>query len=179
MPLRRLIYAPDRWWLAGGAIPAANCLEHVEFPVQAQVYLGPTVADGNPWTIAATTAWNGSDGEYVLDAETGRVILGVSTTVTGGNNGYFLSGTWYDVNLFVSGVRHVYFLICDAALTSAYRDAVNVGGSAANHPGFAGQIRWRSYYGGGNYWSNEVLKAAVFNVALDTAQRTALYNAMR
>jgi len=177
-PRYSLMPSAAPWWLAGGAISGDNCLEHVEYPSIGQLYVGASVADGNPWTIAVTTAWDGNDNQFIIDIQTGRIILGLSLA---GVNGFHLTGLWYERNLFTSGVQCVYFLICTALQTQAYRNAVAIGSASGFDPPLSGNARWRSNYSTPDTtpWSADVLKAAVFDIALDTAQRTALYNTMR
>ena len=74
------------WWQAGGSIPEANCLEHVEFPLQRQEYAGAEVAAGQPWSIVFSTTWTGtSDYDYVWTSEDGNLRIGA------GNNANRLS----------------------------------------------------------------------------------------
>jgi len=169
--------SPKKWWLAGGAIPERNCLEHIEYPSIGQLYAGASIADGNPWTIAITTTWNGSVSQFAIDVETGRTVLGVGTTT----NGFYVGSAWYDRTLFIANVQHVYFLICTIVETQAYRDAAPIGLAASPDPAFSGTIRWRSTFNdpAGNMWATDILKAAIYDINLGAVRQAALYATMR
>lgn len=164
------------WWVAGGTILEADCLEHVELPAQGQLYAGAAVAGGSPWTIAVVTESTSLDlYTYVFDSLTGRVILGSNLADPG--QWYATDAGWRDVGLW-SGLTS-YFLVSDGAAIQAYRSGVAVGASGASNEGIGGATRWRSHNAGALYkWPAAVPRAAVYKIAVAGAQLAALHNSM-
>lgn len=171
--------AAAAWWLGGGTIAAANVLEYVELPTQGQAYAGASVEDDQPWTIAASTSWNGeAGGQYVFDSSTPRIILGIS----GASERGFYCGSWTNIDSFVnSSTNYHYLLISTGTAISLYRNGELYLGPVSVSRGFGqfGATRWRSdYLGTGAAWVRAVPRAAVYNVALDATQRAGLYASM-
>lgn len=170
------------WWLASGTISASNVEEHVELPSQGQLYAGGAIANGQPWSVVArgnscsTTTSDGTS-DYIFDSESGRVVLGISSAALYG----FFATAWAQRSLYPDGNVYTWFLISDGSNVQAYLDNSAVGASQASGTGLAnsGSTRWRTdYVGTGAIWDQAVAKAAVYNIALDSTQRAALYTAM-
>jgi len=169
------------WWLASGTIAEANVYEHVELPSAGQSYAGSTIANNLPYTIVFRTT-DSTATQFVFDfnGNPGRIACGY---VPG--NGFIESQWWGSVtnSLFSSG-DHVYYLVVSAAQVATwYRDNVQVGSTYTNwSTGVDGTngARWRSLFNnaGANNWTPDLTYAAVYNVALDSTQRSALYTAM-
>lgn len=173
------------WWLASGTIDSANVYEHVEAPTTGQSYAGSVIANNLPYTIAFRTTDAGSATKFVFDFNgTGGYVSRISAGYVSQNG--FYEGTWWggvDIGLFTSG-DHVYFLVVNSSQVAQwYRDNSTVGSTYANWSsgvGTAAGARWRSLYNnpGVSTWTPDVTYGAVYNVALDSTQRSALYTAM-
>lgn len=166
--------ASGSWWLASNTIPAANVLEYVEAPAQGQLYAGADATGA--WTVAFRTTYVTGNG-YVIDSETGRLIIGIAG---GGERGFYPgTGSWTNYDLFVTADA-VYYVISDGSNIQAYRDNGAIGAARASGVNIGGQTRWRSLYNNGALavWMPAIPRAAVYNIALSEAQRAALYTAM-
>jgi len=165
------------WWDANATIPAGNVLEYVELPTQGQAYVGAGVAAGQPWTIAVRTNYAPFAGSnYVFDSEVGRVVFGYGHP----NNGFYTTDSgWIDLSLFTSGDK-TYFLIFDGTDVQAYRSASAVGSSSTSDEGLGSTTRWRDVYDlvGDADWPADLPVAAVYDIALSSAQRSALDTSM-
>ena len=164
------------WYLAGGTIAAANVAEWVENPSTGQLYAGGAITGA--WTIAAYTAYPAIGPSYIFDSQTDRTILGYSDP-----SGYgFYAGGWANVALFSDTNLRVYFLISTGSSIQAYRDntAIGSGRSSTNDITRSGVARWRSAYDAPTSapWENDVLRGAIYKIALDSTQRAALYSSM-
>lgn len=171
--------ASANWWLAGGAIGAGAVLEHVESPSVGQLYAGASVSAGNAWSIVARSdGYNRTSyppSRYLLDSQTGRVILGFANNTEYG----FYAGAWANVNIFADTNNHVWFLISDGSSVQAYLDGSAVGSAQSSSNGIGGTTRWKSANNNpaNATWNNDVI-GAVYSIALDATQRSALYAAM-
>lgn len=170
------------WWLAGGTILEANVLEHVELPTVGQDYAGATVADGQPWSVAFRTdsiesATNGG-AKYVLACNANAPTFGMNGT----NRGVYAGGAaWSQHDCFTDTSNHVWFFVCNGSSIACYLDNVEVGSPLAEHSGVgAASSKWRSQYNNAAQaeWPNAVQAGAVFDIALSSDQRAALYTSM-
>lgn len=165
------------WWLAGGTIGAANVLEYVESPVQAQLYAGAGVASGQPWTLAAYTSWDGLNNQYIFDSVTGRIVLGESS----GTDIFFCAtqGAFLRPCLIADATNRTYFVVCDGVNAAVYQENIAIGTALACVEGTGGNTRWRSHNNGGSsFWAREVPRGVVYDIALSVAQRAALQISM-
>jgi len=164
------------WWRAGGTIPAANVLEYVENPAARQLYAGASATGA--WTVAFRTnlASLPAPTAYALDAQTGRMGIGVDPT----GNGVYTSA-WNDRTLFATG-DHSYMVISDGANIQCYLDASAVGAAISSANNIGGNVRWRSrnvdlatnWY----EWPVAIPRGMVANIALDATQRAALHTSL-
>jgi len=167
------------WYLADGAINIANTIEHAESPAVGQLVTA-TVAGGQPWTIAARTNYvPATNGKYLFDSQSGRIIVGAGSIGTGENGWYTTDSGWKNVAPFAAG-NHTYFLISNGTAVQMYRDGVAVGTPGNSNEGIGGSTRWRSTWSNpaSSVWPAEVPVAAIYNIALDATQRTALHTSM-
>lgn len=172
----------SQWWRGNGTITAANVLEHVEVPSVGQLYVGTAVASGQPWSVAIRS-WSylasANVTRSLFDSETGRILLGISTSA---NYGLYTTA-WNVRALFGTAADQVWFIVSDGTTITVYLNNVVVGATIASTNGLAvsGSTRWGSSYSGAGSgpWNNPIKGGAVYNVALTTAQRQALYLAMR
>lgn len=168
----------DGWWSANGVLDLATVKEYIELPVQGQLYVGGGMTGA--WTVAIRTTWDGvvtATEEFLLDSEFGRFVTGINSV---GVNGFF-AGSWVEKGLYNTS-DSVYFLVSNGTSIQAYRNNVAMGTAVTSSVDFAngGSTRWRSRYTSGSEfpWTNPVQRASVYNIALDSTQRQALYNAM-
>lgn len=182
-PAIQILQSRSGWWFADGAIPAANVLEHVESPTQGQVYAGATISAGGAFTLVAKSTGFTPSGtsRYIFDSQTGRFILGISDIT---HYGVYNNVGWQNqANIFPDTNVHIWFVTTTGSGTTgqAYLDNSAIGAAFALTPGIqvSGTTRWRaSYDNTGAPWGNAVTKAALYNIALDATQRTAIYNSM-
>lgn len=163
------------WWLAGGTISGSNVKEHVELPAAGQLYAGGAITGA--WTLAVRTTWNGSNGQFIFDSQLGRMVLGVDGA---GSKSIFV-GTWQN-SAVLNASDSVYFLVSDGANIQAYRNNSAVGSAVASAAdiGNTGLTAWRSRYdnSASTPWATPVPRGAVYDIALDSTQRPALYASM-
>lgn len=164
------------WWLAGGTIPLANVLEHVENPAQEQLYVGAGAAGA--WTVAFRTNLASLPATYMFafDSGTGRFVIGCSTENAA--NGIFAAGVWTNVGLFVTG-DHSYMAVSDGSAIQVYRDDVAISTPVSDTVNIGGTTRWRSIFAGGSsLWPVAIPRGMVANIALDATQRAALHTTL-
>lgn len=170
------------WWTANGVIGTANVMEHVEFPTQ-----------GQPWTYAGTIT-----GEWTVAFRSGQ-------ETAGGSKAAFRVGTasdstdakvwWYNSAELAFTAYHSGVTTMPAGTLNYFAVKVNAFNVNTLYYGennfwmadsgtdldITGTARaWRAAPGSAaaTRWSNEFPKAAVYNVALDPTQMTALNAAM-
>lgn len=167
--------AAPAWWTAGGSIPDANALLHVQSPSEGQAWGGAaTIAAGSPWTFIIrsgsmdnTSRYAYQDGDFSL--------FGFRTSLPnyvaqGGD--FTLLGT-----IPLQAGTHNYFVVYGSGTMTVYRGTVSVG-TTTGTPIYAldsGDGKWRSDYAGANVWDVALPYAALYNIALSGAQRSALH----
>jgi len=164
------------WWLGGGTIDSANVLEHVESPSIGQLYAGGSVSDASPFTVAVKTSNASLGDKHLFSSADGRLYIGMSAP----SESVYSLGTGWVVPAFVEdSTQRVYMWVFSGASVSVYRDNSLIGSNGFSK-GIAqsGDTKWRSRYSTGNTWIDAVPVAAVYNIALSSAQRTGLYNSM-
>lgn len=163
------------WYRAGGTIPLANVLEAVLSPSIGQLYVGASVAAGNPYTVAIRTVDRVND-RWLFDSLSGRLVFGYYT-------GLFLAagGPFSIPGVVLAAEDHVYMVVSDGANVTSYRDTTSFTPVASN-VGIGSTTRWRSKYSGagtGYDWTPACPCAAVYNIALNGTQLAALVAAMK
>ena len=170
----------NQWWIALGTIAIGNVLEYVESPAQHQAWsLSSGVNDGEPWTVAYVTdivditpasdewAWYGNNAaldehsQYLRTDGVGLVEINGNPSPISGSS---------------QAGEHTYFVVSSGATATVYCDNVSLGVFSS------GSVRglqdsgssWRGA-SGGNPWTPELTKAAVYGIELTPTQRTALH----
>lgn len=186
-----LIEPSSEWWLGHNSIGSANVLEHVETPTQGQLWANTgSVATGSAFSIAfrseRPTANDYAFSVYVPGYGVFDSLLfrTVQATVTYQAAQFGSATSTTDQFMPVSGTSN-YFMVYDATYGYLYRDNVQVwsGSVTTPHgilPASSGTARWRSQYTGtaNAPWGTPLLRAAVYNVALNSTQRAALNDHM-
>lgn len=168
------------WYTAGGLIPSANVLTHIEYPLNGDGFLGTatggwtvvyragSVAGAGTMTVfhggtGAVNAVGGNDARLFWDASGpwwafagGTQIAMVS--MNSGTNNYMVM---HDVS---SGTTHAFYINNDLQLSGTVDYDIS------------GTTRWRSdrLSSPSTYYTGELPKAAAYNIALSNGQRSAL-----
>ena len=175
------------WWLAYSNIGTANVLEHVESPTQGQLWAySGSVAPGSAYTIMfrgalGTPVAGGGITTFEIrrNSDAATNYFRAATSFTGGYKAVMGLGLQVSDAIMTAGT-HDYFIISHGTAMSVYRDDTLVGtdgGTSYGIPGTAaGTARWRSEYNDdpATYWPPALSYAAVYSIALDSNQRSAL-----
>lgn len=169
------------WWLGFATIGSANVMTHVESPTQGQLWAhSGSVAAGDPFTIAFRTTGDAVDNFNTIYSTYfgGSVNQAVSIGAMGASSGttsasFGMSAGTNNYAIVHSGTS-IFVYENNVAVGSAFGTTVMIAGTAA------GTARWRSAYDNGtvSYWPNALPKAAVYNIALNSGQRSSLGSAM-
>lgn len=169
------------WWTAGGLIGTANVLEHVEYPTQAQAFAYAGTATGD-WSVVfrsgqetntiGRTAFRIGTASNINDPKLWRYSV-TSWSLTTSNT--LLSD-------LPAGTQNYMYVFTDAGglfgrvlYHAANTELLSLSdGTDASLIGTAGAWRGDKTGAGTTLWTNEFPKAALYNVALSSAQRIAL-----
>jgi hypothetical protein len=170
------------WWLGLGTITAGEVEEYVQNPTQGQsVDNGVLIADNNDWTIYARTNISTMTPASIETMFNVRNTAGTRqwrANLSTSTNRFESTGTdGSSVNgVFSSGDQH-YFFVNDGGIVSVYRSTTLVGTTTAisGIDGSNVSSVWRAASSTpGESWTPNIDNAAIYNIALSSAQRVAL-----
>lgn len=171
----------DSWWLANAQVSASHVKEHVELPDIGQLYAGGAIADGQPWTVVVKSfsyLASANALHYLFDSQDGQFVAGISNS---SSYGFYNGTSWANPAIFNTAQEQLWFFVSDGSTIQAYLNNVAVGSPSSSVIGLdvSGQTRWGSAYdNSAAFWNNPILYGAVYNIALSTRQRNALYQAI-
>lgn len=172
------------WWLAYATIGSANVMTHVENPTQGQLWTHTgSVSAGSPYTVAfksalGTPTASGIKAFSILSSVTDEAAFTAAVSFSGG----YLASLGFAMQaggVVMTAGTHDYFVVNYGTAMEVYRDSTLVdsdAGTSYKLPGTAaGTARWRAEYSNGttNYWPPALPYAAVYNIAMDSNQRSA------
>lgn len=185
------------WWLGYLTIGTANVLEHVESPGTAQLWTNVgSAAAGSPFTVAFRSGSVAIPNDGTIPYAFGVNDPGPSATSffdtlrNGSNQDYSFqaggAGAGAPTNTTMpAGAPSNYFVISSGTSAALYRGTTLLASAAGTPPGgipAAGVSpgRWRSFYDADPFtiWTEELPRAAVYNIALNSTQRFNLDGAM-
>lgn len=177
------------WWTGGGAIPAANILDHVESPAAGDNIGGTSVAAGSPMTIYFKSPYvtAGSVTKYAYSFYTGGSTMGffADSDFYGGIATTFI--TWeteytHDLGNWIGAGTLNYFIVHSGTSHRLYKDTTTlqeeIPFAKAAWPAAGTAKFWRRGINkASSDWPVALPYAAVYNIALDETQRNGLINA--
>lgn len=184
--------ASANWWLGYNTIGSANVLEHVDTPTQGQLWTNTgSVAAGSAWTIVfrgAPPSGSGFVYNAISPGHTSTDYFRYYQSTPGVEVVQWGSAFAGTVNLM--GGTQTYFVIVEpdfgipgTVLVQIWRNENQMLGELPAASALApipaagsGTARWRSRADGtaNAPWGTVITRAAVYNIALTTTQRTAL-----
>lgn len=174
------------WYLANGLIGTANVHSYVEnVGTAGTTTVGMEIVNNETWSVAlyGPTPGTASGLELAvwLAADPANLYVGVSPLTYPLPGGVFRLNpddtSHHYVNVFDTGT-HSYFVIANSGTVRTYRDNVFIGTTSAGTQVLGTAFEWVNGPEGDGLWGTPLLLGAMYNVALDSAQRTTVHTNM-